>query len=149
MSCSTQGAGRPRPSSTSSLRLNRIFAGTTNSGSKSHWVHAVPWSTARTSDMQPKPVQGSVRTPTWSELHAGSQPPFWRTYQVLHRRVTDAHLVQHRLGGHAAVHAPHALRLAILVFDLLQEGAQCFGVIGVTGEHLIVQRQPLCRDDKR
>lgn len=34
-----------------------------------HWAHAVPWSIGRTSDMQPKSVQGSVRTP-WVNLRS-------------------------------------------------------------------------------
>src|ERR1700743_1009281 len=66
MSSFTQEAGRPRLSDTLSQRLTHTSVGTTKTGSKYRWAHAVPWSIAQNWDIQPKPVQDSVRTPTGS-----------------------------------------------------------------------------------
>src|ERR1700743_1241783 len=63
MSSFTQEAGRPRLSDTLSQRLTHTSVGTTKTGSKYRWAHAVPWSIAQNWDIQPKPVQDSVRTP--------------------------------------------------------------------------------------
>jgi hypothetical protein len=55
----------------------------------------------------------------------------------MHRRVGCAHLGEHFLGRHAAVHQPDAARLAVLSFDLLEKWPQCRLVCGIAGQHLI------------
>ena len=42
-------------------------------------------------------------------------------YEVVHRRIARTHLRKHFLGGHAAIHAPHASRFAVLAFDAGEE----------------------------
>ncbi len=77
------------------------------------------------------------------------QAALGRSHQILHRRIAGAHLGQHRLGGHAAIHHPDAPRLAVLLFDLAQEHPQRLAVGGVAGQHLIGQRQAVGRDHQR
>jgi hypothetical protein len=60
------------------------------------------------------------------------------------RRPTSAggaHLSQHLLGRHAAVHQPNAARPAVLPLDAFKKAPQRRLVGGVAGQHLIGQRQ--------
>ena len=68
-----------------------------------------------------------------------------RAHQVMHRRVGRAHLGEHLLGRHAAVHQPDAARLAVLPLDPLEKSPQRRLVRGVAGQHLIGQRQTFGR----
>jgi hypothetical protein len=52
------------------------------------------------------------------------QAAFRRAYQVKDRRVGRAHLGQHLLGRHAAVHQPDAAGLAVLPLDGFEKPAQ-------------------------
>ena len=94
------------------------------------------------------------------DLHAGSrllpglsdqmllqarQAALRRAHQVIHRRVGIAHLGEHLLGRHAAVHQPNPARFAVLPFDALEKPSQRRLVGGVAGQHLIGQRQTFRR----
>ena len=94
------------------------------------------------------------------DLHAGSrllprlgdqmllqtrQATLRRAHQVMHRRVGRAHLGEHLLGRHAAVHQPDPARLAVLPLDALEKPPQRRLVRGVAGQHLIGQRQAFGR----
>jgi hypothetical protein len=59
----------------------------------------------------------------------------------MHRRVGRAHLGEHFLSRHAAVHQPDAARLAVLPLDAIEKPPQGRLVRGVAGQHLIGQRQ--------
>jgi hypothetical protein len=59
----------------------------------------------------------------------------------MHWRVGRAHLGEHLLGRHAAVHQPHSARLAVLLLDALEKAPQRRLVGDIAGQHLIGQRQ--------
>ena len=59
----------------------------------------------------------------------------------MHWRVGGAHLGEHLLGRHAAVHQPDAARLAVLPLDALKKPPQRRLVRGVAGQHLVGQWQ--------
>jgi hypothetical protein len=90
-------------------------------------------------------LPGAVGEPRFQ----GGEPRLGRADHVWHRRIALTHFGQHFLGGNAAVHAPDAAGLAVLLFNLRQEGAQCGGVRRVADPHLIGQRKPFGRDDQR
>jgi hypothetical protein len=77
------------------------------------------------------------------------QPPLRGTDQVLHWRVGGAHLGQHRLGRHAAVHQPDPSRFAVLPLDTIEETTQRRVVLGVARQYFIGQRQPFGRHHQR
>src|SRR5580693_3079575 len=69
------------------------------------------------------------------------QATLWRAHQIIHWRISRAHLGEHLLGRHAAVHQPDATRLAVLPLDAIEKPPQGRLVRGVAGQHLIGQRQ--------
>jgi hypothetical protein len=81
-------------------------------------------------------------------LFEARQASLGRSHQILHGRVGGAHLSENILGRHAAVHHPHAPRLAVLALDRVEECAQRLAVGGVAGQDLIGDRQALGGDDE-
>jgi hypothetical protein len=73
------------------------------------------------------------------------QAPLWRAHQVMHGRIGGAHLDEHLLGRHAAVHQPDPARFAVLPLDALEKPPQCRVVRGVAGQHFVGQRQAFGR----
>ena len=64
-----------------------------------------------------------------------------RAHQIMHRRVGRAHLSEHLLGGHAAVHQPDPASLAVLLLDAFEKPPQRRLIRGVAGQDFIGQRQ--------
>src|ERR1700760_1017594 len=50
-----------------------------------------------------------------------------RAHQIMHRRVGGAHLGEHLLGRHTAVHQPHASRLAVLLLNAFRRTSPLVG----------------------
>ena len=74
-----------------------------------------------------------------------TEPAFGRADEVLHGWfIGGAHFLQNLIRRDAAIHDPHATRLAILGFDLLQKVAQGALVAGVARQHFAGQlaREP-------
>src|SRR6266550_4871654 len=86
---------------------------------------------------------GSRLLPRLSDqmLLQARQAALRRAHQVVYRRVGSAHLREHLLGRHAAVHQPDPTRLAVLPLDALEKTPQRRLVGGVAGQHLVGQRQ--------
>jgi len=78
-----------------------------------------------------------------------SEATFGCSHQIVRRRIAGAHLGENLLGRNAAIHHPHAPRLAVLALDLGEERAQRLAVGGVAGQDLISQRQALGRYHER
>ena len=67
-----------------------------------------------------------------------------RAHQIIHPLL--AHLADGLFGGDAPVHYPYPPRLAVGLFDLLEEAQKRGLVAGVAGHHLVGQGQTLGRD---
>ena len=59
----------------------------------------------------------------------------------MHRWVGGAHLGEHLLGRHAAIHQPDPVRLAVLPLDAPEKPPQRGLVRGVAWQHLVGQWQ--------
>lgn len=77
-----------------------------------------------------------------------AQPAFGRADEIAHRRIGGAHLRKNLFGGHAAIHQPDTLGLAVLGFDAFQKALPRRLVGGVARQHLIGQGQAVRRDDE-
>lgn len=69
-------------------------------------------------------------------------------FEVARRRIGGAHRRKNFFGGHAAIHQPDTLGLAILGFDAFQKALQRRLVGGIARQHLIGQGQAVRRDDQ-
>src|SRR5208283_4361809 len=77
-----------------------------------------------------------------------AQPAFGRANEITRRRIGGAHLGKNLFGGHAAIHQPDTLGLAVLGFDTFQKALQRRLVGGMAWQHLIGQGQAVRRDDQ-
>lgn len=77
------------------------------------------------------------------------EPTLGRAHQIAHRRRAAAHLPEDFLRGDAAIHDPHTLGLAILIFDLGEEVFERRFVRRVSRQHFISKRITLGCDDER
>ena len=77
-----------------------------------------------------------------------TQASLGRAHQVEHGRIAGSHLLQCFFRRDAPIHHPDPLRLAILLFDLLQKVFERGLVAGVAGHHFVGQRKTFRRDNQ-
>src|SRR3979411_2312109 len=64
------------------------------------------------------------------------------------RWIAATHFGKDLFGGHATVHEPDPISLAVLVLDLFNKGPQRGFVGGIAAQHLVSQWQALRSDDQ-